>query len=163
KRAEELAKLGYVAFAADMYGEGKRAEHAKEAGEMAGQVRANVAGWRQRALAGLETLKSQPQCDPKKLAAIGYCFGGATVLQMAYGGADLAAVVSFHGALPAASDAEAKQIKAAILVCHGGADAFIPAEAIQAFRGALDKNKVAYEFVSYPGVVHSFTVPDADK
>jgi dienelactone hydrolase len=163
KRAEQLAGLGYVAFAADMYGQGKRAAHPKEAGEMAGQVRANVEAWRKRATAALAVLKAQPQCDPKKLAAIGYCFGGSTALQLAYAGTDLRAVVSFHGALPTATDAEAKQIKAAILVCHGAEDTFIPAEAIKAFRDALDKNKVRYEFVSYPGAVHSFTVPEAEK
>jgi dienelactone hydrolase len=163
KRADQLARLGYVAFAADMYGGGKRAAHPKEAGEMAEQVRANVEGWRKRATAALETLKAQPQCDPKKLAAIGYCFGGATVLQLAYGGADLQAVVSFHGALPAATDTEAQKIKAHILVCHGADDTFIPAAAIKAFRDVLDKNKVRYEFISYPGVVHSFTVPSANE
>ncbi len=150
KRADQLAQLGYVAFAADMYGEGKRPEHPKEAGEMAGQVRANTEAWRRRAKAALDTLKAQPQCDPKRLAAIGYCFGGATVLQLAYSGEDLRAVVSFHGALPAATEAEAKKIKAEILVCHGADDSFIPPEAIKAFREVLDKNMARYEFVSYP-------------
>jgi dienelactone hydrolase len=163
KRAEQLAELGYIAFAADMYGEGKTTAHPKEAGEMAGKVRANVADWRQRAAAALDVLKSQPQCDKTKLAAIGYCFGGSTALQMAFAGADLTAVVSFHGALPTPTPAEAKQVKAAILVCHGAADTFIPDKAIKDFRDALDKAGVKYEFVAYPGVVHSFTVPDADK
>jgi dienelactone hydrolase len=150
-------------MAADMYGEGKTAEHPKEAGEMATKVRANVEDWRKRAAAALDVLKSQPQCDPGRLAAIGYCFGGSTVVQMAYAGMDLKAVVSFHGALPTPTDSEVKQIKAAILICHGAADTFIPEKAIKAFRDALDKGGVKYEFVSYPGVVHSFTVPDADK
>ena len=163
-RAEQLAKLGYVAFAADMYGDGKVVDHPKDAGAMAGKVRANVDAWRKRALAGLEVLKSQPQCDKSKLAAIGYCFGGSTVLQLALAGTpDLQAVVSFHGALPAPSEAEAKQVKAAILVCHGANDSFIPEKAIAAFRGALDKAGVKYDFQSYSGAVHSFTVPDADK
>jgi dienelactone hydrolase len=163
KRTEELAKLGYIAFAADMYGEGKTAEHPKEAGEMAGKVRANVAAWRKRALAALEVLKSQPQCDKSKLAAIGYCFGGSTALELAYAGADLEAVVTFHGALPVPTAEEVKQIKPAILICNGAADSFIPASVIQKFRQALDQGGAKYEFVSYPGAVHSFTVKEADK
>ena len=162
-RAEQLAKLGYVAFAADMYGDGKTVDHPKDAGEMAGKVRADVAAWRKRALAALDTLKAQPQCDKTKLAAIGYCFGGSTVLQLALAGTDLKAVVSFHGALPAPTEAEAKQVKAAILVCHGADDTFIPEKAIAAFRAALDKAGTKYEFIAYPGARHSFTVADADK
>ena len=162
KRAEQLAKLGYVAFAADMYGEGKVTEHPKEAGEMAAKVRANVQDWRKRAATALGVLASQPQCDKTKLAAIGYCFGGSTALQLAYSGADLKAVITFHAALPAPKE-EAKRIKATILVCHGADDKFIPDEAIKSFRDALDKAGVKYEFVSYPGAVHSFTVPGADK
>jgi dienelactone hydrolase len=162
-RAEQLAKLGYIAFAADMYGEGKTAAHPKEAGEMASKVRANVQDWRKRAAEALEVLKSQPQCDPTKLAAIGYCFGGSTALQLAYSGADLKAVATFHAALPAPTEAEAKRIKATLLICNGADDSFIPAAAIKAFREALDKANVKYEFVSYPGARHSFTVADADK
>jgi dienelactone hydrolase len=162
-RAEQLAKLGYLAFAADMYGEGKVTEHPKEAGEMATKVRANVQDWRKRAATALDVLKAQPQCDKTKLAAIGYCFGGSTALQLAYSGADLKAVVTFHAALPAPTAREAKQIKAAILVCHGADDKFIPDQAIKAFRDALDKASVKYEFVNYPDTVHSFTVPGADK
>jgi dienelactone hydrolase len=162
-RAEQLAKLGYVAFACDMYGEGKVTEHPKEAGEMAAKVRMNVETWRKRAEVALDTLKAQPQCDKTKLAAIGYCFGGSTALQLAYTGADLKAVATFHAALPAPSEEDAKKIKATILVCHGGADTFIPETAIKNFKGGLDKAGVKYEFVSYPGVTHSFTVPDAAK
>ena len=163
KRAEELAKLGYVAFAADMYGQGKTVNHPKDAGEMAGKVRANVEDWRKRATAALETLKAQPQCDKTKLAAIGYCFGGSTALQLAFSGADLKAVVSFHGALPTPAPADVKQIKGTILICHGADDSFIPEKAIKDFREALDKGGVKYDFVAYPGAKHSFTVADADK
>ena len=162
-RAEQLAKLGYVAFAADMYGEGKVTDHPKVAGEMAAKVRANIQDWRKRAATALDVLTAQPQCDKTKLAAIGYCFGGSTALQLAYSGANLKAVVTFHAALPAPTPEEAKQIKAAILVCHGADDKFIPDQAIKSFRDALDKAGVKYEFVSYPDTVHSFTVPDADK
>lgn len=162
-RAEQLAKMGYIALAADMFGEGKTSEHPQEAMAMGRNVRQNVAAWRRRAMAGIEALKAQPQCDPSNLAAIGYCFGGSTVLELAYGGADLKAVVSFHGALVPAKPDEVKNIKAAILVCHGADDSFISASAIKAFRDALDAGGVKYEFVSYPGVVHSFTVPGAEK
>jgi dienelactone hydrolase len=163
KRAEQLAKEGYIAFAADMYGEGKNTDHPNEAGQMATKVRANIADWRKRAADALDVLKAQPQCDPTKIGAIGYCFGGSTALELAYSGADLKAVVTFHGALPTPSEADAKRIKASILVCHGAADSFVPQTAIKAFRAALDKAGTEYEFVPYPGVVHSFTVPDADR
>src|SRR5207247_5887959 len=103
------------------------------------------------------------QCAKSTLAAIGYCFGGSTALQLAYAGTDLKAVVSFHGALSQVKPDEAKQIKAAILVCHGADDPFIPAMAVKAFRDALDKAGVKYEFIAYPAAEHSFTVPDADK
>ena len=146
-----------------MYGDGKTVNHPKEAGEMATKVRANVENWRKRAAVALDVLRAQPECDKSRVAAIGYCFGGSTVLQMAFAGMDLKAVVSFHGALPTPTAEEVKQIKPAILVCHGAADTFIPEKAIQAFRGALDKGGAKYEFVAYPGVKHSFTVPEADK
>jgi dienelactone hydrolase len=163
QRAEQLAKLGYIALAADMYGDGKSTTHPKEAGEMSSKVRMNVEDWRKRASGALEVLKSQPQCDKMNLAAIGYCFGGSTALQLAFSGADLKAVVSFHGALPVPTEDEVKQIKAAILVCHGADDKFIPAKVIDAFRQALDKGGVKYEFIAYPGAVHSFTVPNAES
>jgi dienelactone hydrolase len=162
-RAMQLAKLGYLAFACDMYGGGKVAEHPKEAGEMAGQVRANVDEWRKRAVAALDVLKSQPDCDQHKLAAIGYCFGGTTALQLAMTGADLKAVATFHAGLPAPTVEDAKKIKARLLICNGADDAFVTADAIQKFRDALDSAKVKYEFVNYRGAHHSFTVPNADK
>lgn len=163
QRTEQLAKLGYVAFAADMYGEGKTVEHPKEAGQMSSKVKANVETWRKRAAAGLDVLTSQPQCDKTKVAAIGYCFGGSTALQLAFSGADLNAVVTFHAGLVTPTAKEAKKTKASILVCNGGADTFISAQSIKEFRAALDKAKVDNEFVSYPGAKHSFTVPSADK
>lgn len=163
ERARQLAALGYVAFAADMYGDGKTVTHPQDAGAMAAKVRMNVSAWRKRARAALEVLQSQPQCDPQRIAAIGYCFGGSTVLQLAYSGADLKAVATFHAALPVATAEEAQRLRPRILVCHGAEDKFIPQDAITAFRSALDKAGVKYEFVAYPGAVHSFTVPDADS
>ncbi|GIX05309.1 MAG: dienelactone hydrolase [Planctomycetaceae bacterium] len=163
KRARQLAELGYVALAADMYGEGKTVDHPQDAGAMAARVRANVQGWRRRAQAGLSTLKQQPPCNPQRVAVIGYCFGGATALQLAYSGAEIQAVATFHAALPTPSPEEARAIKPRILVCHGADDTFISAEAINKFRQALDDAHVMYEFLSIPGAVHSFTVPDADR
>jgi dienelactone hydrolase len=162
-RAEQLAQLGYVALAADMYGDGKSTTHPDEAGQMAKQVRDNLPEWRQRAEAGLDTLKAQPQCDKTRLAAIGYCFGGSTALQLAFSGADLKAVATFHAALPPPTPEDVRRTKATLLICHGADDKFIPDASIKAFREALDKGGVKYEFISYPGAVHSFTVPEADK
>jgi dienelactone hydrolase len=162
-RAEQLAKMGYIALAADMFGGGKASDHPQEAMAMGRKVRQNIDAWRRRALAGIDALKAQPQCDPSRLAAIGYCFGGSTVLELAYAGTPLKAVVSFHGAPVAARPDEVKDIKAAILMCHGADDSLIPASAIKAFRDPLDQGGVKYEFVAYPGAVHSFTVPGAEN
>jgi dienelactone hydrolase len=162
ERARQLAELGYVAFAADMYGEGKTVDHPQEAGQMAAQVRANVGEWRARAAEALSVLKSQPNCSPDRVAVIGYCFGGSTALQLAYSGADLDAVVTFHAALPPPTPAEARQIKPRLLINHGADDPFIPTQAVDAFRNVLNEAKVPYEFVSYPGARHSFTVRSAD-
>jgi dienelactone hydrolase len=162
-RCKQLAALGYVAFAPDMYGEGRVTEHPKDAGEMSGAVRKDVKVWRGRAEAGLKQLKAQPTVDPARCAAIGYCFGGSTCLELAYDGADLKAVVTYHAGLPAPTEAEAKAIKPKILICNGDDDTFIPADAIKALRAAFDAAKVKYEFVGYKGAVHSFTVPHADK
>ena len=162
KRARMLAGLGYIAFCADMYGNGKVVDHPRDAGAMATEVRKNVQTWRAKAQAGLKILKAQPQTDPSKLAAIGYCFGGSTALQLAYSGADIQAVATFHAALPIPTDEEAKAIKAKILVCHGANDNFITPETIAAFKGALEKAGVHLQFESYPNAVHSFTVVGID-
>ena len=163
KRAEQLAGLGYVAFAVDMYGDGKTTEHPKEAGKMAGMVRANEKEWLARGKAGLKILRNHPHVDGQKLAAIGYCFGGSTALKLAHAGTDLAAVVSFHGALPIPSAEEVKGIKAKILICHGAADSFIKEDTIQQVRGAYEKGGVDYEMIYFGGARHSFTVPDANS
>lgn len=161
RRAEQLAQLGYVALAADMYGEGKFTDHPEEAGAMAESVRKNLKIWLGRAHAALQTLREQDNVDPSRIAAIGYCFGGATVLQLAYSGADLKAVASFHGSLPVPESTKA--IKAKILILHGADDTHVKPEDVQKIKSVLDQGKVPYKFVSYPGAVHGFTVPDADK
>jgi dienelactone hydrolase len=163
KRAEQLAGLGYVAFAADMYGGGKTTEHPKEAGAMATTVRMNQKDWLARANAGLKVLRDNPLVDSKKLASIGYCFGGSTSLALANSGSDIKAAVSFHGALLVPSDDEAKKITTKILICHGAMDSFIKEDTIQKMRGAYDRNKVDYQMIYYGGAVHSFTVPAADS
>ncbi len=163
KRAEQLAALGYVAFACDMYGEGKTTQHPKEAGEMATAVRKNVKEWQARARAALKILRDDSKVDPKRLAAIGYCFGGSTALQLAYSGADLDAVVTFHAALPVPEGGQAKGIKAKLLICHGAADPFVKDEAVAKARSAWEEAKVDYEVNYYGGAQHSFTVPGIDK
>jgi dienelactone hydrolase len=162
KRAEQLAGMGYVAFAVDMYGDGKTTEHPKEAGAMAGMVRMNQKEWLARANAGLQILRDHPLVEGKNLAAIGYCFGGSTALTLANAGSDIKAAVSFHGALPIPSEENVKGIKAKILICHGAADAFIKEDTILKMRGAYDKGGVDYQMIYFGGAVHSFTVPGAD-
>jgi dienelactone hydrolase len=162
-RCKQLAELGYVAFAGDMYGEGKSVDHPDDARKMATAVRENVKVWRGRAAAALKVLAEQPNVDPSKLAAIGYCFGGSTCLELAYSGADLKAVATFHAGLPTPTPEEAKAIKARLYIANGADDTFIPEKAINAFKEALDKAGVKYKFDNFPGAVHSFTVPHADK
>ena len=162
-RAKQLAELGYVAFAVDMYGEGKTTEHPSEAGQWAAQVRSNQQEWLGRAKAGLDVLKKQQGVDTSRLAAIGYCFGGSTALQLAFSGAELQGIVSFHGALPVPTDEQVQRTKASLLVCHGSQDSFIPEETCQKFRAALDKGQADYAMIYYGGARHSFTVPTADE
>ena len=163
ERATDLAKLGYVAFCPDMYGEGKVVDHPKEAGEMSGMVRKNVKVWQGRAAAGLKVLTSQAQTDSANLAAIGYCFGGSTALQLAYSGADLKAVVTFHAGLPTPTPEEAKAVKARVLVCNGADDTFVSPDSIAALKAAMKNADKTMEFENYPDTVHSFTVKGADK
>jgi len=162
-RARMLAELGYVAFAADMYGEDKVTEHAADAQGWMKQITANVEAWQARALRGLQVLETDERVDPEKLAAVGYCFGGATVMQLAYAGADLDAVVSFHGSLPPATPEQQSRIKARVLAAHGDADAFMPPERLAAFKAALEAAGVDWELDIYGGARHGFTNPDATK
>ncbi len=162
-RAEQLASVDYVAFACDMYGNGKHTEHPQDAARMAGEVRRSIDVWQGRAQAALKVLQDDKHVDATKLAAIGYCFGGSTALELAYSGADLKAVATFHAALPTPTEEQAKAIKAQILINQGAADAFVPEKACEALRAALNKADVPYEFIYYGGAHHSFTVPGADK
>lgn len=164
KRAEMLAELGYTAFAIDMYGDGKTAEHPDDASGFANQVSANMNSiGKERFLAALEALKAHPMVDANKIAAIGYCFGGGTVLHMARYGVDLKGVVSFHGSLKTETPAQPGDIKAKILVCHGAADKFTSPEDVQAFKDEMGKAGADYKFISYEGAMHGFTNPNADE
>ena len=163
KRAGMLAELGFVAFAADMYGDNKVTASPDQARQWMQHVTVDVDLWRERANLGLAQLKASELVDTQKLAAIGYCFGGGTVLQMAYGGADLRGVVSFHGSLPAAPEEAKSKIKPKILALHGQADAMIPPEIVQNFEARLTAADANWELISYGGVRHGFTNPDAGK
>lgn len=161
RRAEQLAGLGYAAFALDMYGKGVRAKDPQEAAQMAGRFKSDRKLMRDRARAGLEVLKKQPMVDSGKLAAMGYCFGGQVSLELARAGEPLAGVVSFHGALDTPTPQDAKNVKGKVLALHGGADPFVPPEHVAAFQKEMEEAKVDYQFVSYgPGVVHGFTNPN---
>jgi len=162
-RAEQLAKLGYVAFAADMYGDGKATDTAKEAGQWAGEVKGDNAMLRARAAAALDQLKADPRVDASRIAAIGYCFGGTVSLELARAGAPLAAVVSFHGDLSTKQPNDAANIKAKVLICTGGDDAFVPPAQITAFEEEMRNAKVDYQVIVYGGAHHAFTNPDADR
>ena len=162
-RAEMLAKLGYIAFAVDMYGNGTVADHPKEAGKFAMAVMQKMDTARARFDAGLRLLREQPQTDPSKIAAIGYCFGGGIVLRMALGGTDLNGVVSFHGDLPTDSITNPKDVKARMLICNGAADPLNPPDKIEAFEKKMNSANLNYKLINYPGAKHSFTNPAADS
>ncbi len=161
-RAEQLAQLGYVAFATDMYGAGVTTADPKRAGELAGQFYGKPL-MAERAQAGLDQLLATGLVKKGQVAAIGYCFGGSTVQALAYSGAPLAGIVSFHGGLiPVPAGAAAKN-KAKILVCHGAVDPFVSQDEVDAFRKAMNDGKFDYQFISYAGAVHAFTNPGADQ
>ncbi|MBU0655916.1 MAG: dienelactone hydrolase family protein [Gammaproteobacteria bacterium] len=162
KRAEMLAELGYVAFAADMYGDNKVTDKPDQAREWMTEVTSDVDAWRGTALAGLEQLKKSDKVDAEKLAAVGYCFGGGTILQTAYSGtSDLDGVVSFHGSLPSAPDGT--EINTKVLAFHGNADAMVPADTVNKFEAQMEKSGADWQFVAYGGARHAFTNPDAGK
>jgi dienelactone hydrolase len=161
KRAEQLAALGYVAFALDMYGKGVHAKDAKEAASLASTYKNDRKLMRARARAGLDVLQKQPLADTQRLAAIGYCFGGTTALELARDGAELAGVVSFHGDLSTPSPEDAKNIKAKVLAQHGADDPFVPPPQVAAFEEEMRKGGVDWQLIAYGGAVHSVTNPGA--
>ena len=163
KRATKLAALGYVAFALDMYGKDKVTDHPEQAKEFSKQVTGNVESWQKRALAGLAVLKKQSVTDSSRIAAIGYCFGGSTVQQLAYSGANIKGIVSFHGSLIPPSESAIKQTKAKFLICHGASDPFTKPEALQAYITSMNASGIDWKIVIYAHAKHAFTNPDADK
>ena len=157
KRADMLAQLGYTVLAVDIYGKGVRPDNPKDAGAMAGKFKENRALLRARIQAGLAELRRQPQTDSARIAAIGYCFGGTTVLELARSGADVAGVVSFHGGLNTPTPADARNIKAKVLVLHGADDPFVPPAEVTAFEEEMRQGGVDWQLVAYGGAVHAFT------
>jgi dienelactone hydrolase len=156
-RAEQIVKLGYVAFVADIYGKGVRPKNSEEASQQARKFRADRPLLRARAQAALDELKKRSFVDPNRVAAIGYCFGGGTVLELARSGASIAGVISFHGNLDTPKPDDAKNIKGKVLVLHGADDPNVPAQAVQAFQDEMRNARVDWEFVAYGGAVHAFT------
>ena len=157
KRAEMLAKLGYNVFAVDIYGKGIRPTNPKEAGAQAGKFKNNIALLRARVNAGLDVLRQQELTDPKRIAAIGYCFGGTTVLELARSGADVAGIVSFHGGLSTPNPDDAKNIKGKVLALHGADDPHVTPKEVEAFESEMRNAKVDWQLVAYGGAVHAFT------
>lgn len=162
-RADRLAALGYVALAADPYGDATVARDLPHAIELMNGVVGDVNKWRARAQAALDALIAQPGVDKAKLAAIGYCMGGSTSQELGRSGAPLAAIVSFHGGLQMAKPEDCKNIRGKVLVCTGADDPMIPPAQVTAYIEQMQKTKVDWQVHSYGGVVHSFTNPDADK
>jgi dienelactone hydrolase len=160
-RCRKLAELGYVAFGADIYGKGIRPVTPQEAGATAGKFKKDQKLMRARVNAALDVLRGNPLCDPKRMAAIGYCFGGTCVLELARSGAEVAGVVSFHGGLSTANPADAKNIRGKVLVLHGGDDPHVPPKEVQAFEDEMRAAGVDWQFVAYGGAVHAFTNPSA--
>ena len=163
KRARMLAQLGYTALALDMYGEGRQAHHPDDAGKFAGELAKNLPLAKKRFEAAMEYLRQQKNVDAKNIAALGYCFGGSVVLQMARLGEDLKGVVSFHGNLATEHPAQPGEIKGRIISFTGTDDPMIPAEQVAAFKQEMEKAGADYKVVTFAGVKHSFTNPAADE
>jgi len=157
RRAELLALRGLTVLCADVYGKGIRAENPKDAATLAGKYKADRPLLRARINAALDFLRKQDRVNPQRIAAIGYCFGGTTVLELARSGADVKGVVSFHGGLSSPAPADAKNIKCKVLALHGANDPFVPPEEVQAFEKEMRDANVDWQFVAYGGAVHAFT------
>src|SRR5664279_2989810 len=159
--SDDLARLGYVALAADIFGEGVHPKDTSEAGKLAGSFKGDRALYRRRIAAALETLKAQKGVDGSRLAVIGFCFGGTGALEAARGGLPVKGVVSFHGGLDVPAGYAPGPISAKVLVCHGADDPFVPAKDVAAFQDEMRKSKADYVFVAYGGAVHAFTQKEA--
>ena len=162
-RAEQLAQLGYVAFAADMYGDAKTTDDPNDATKWMTSVKSDLNTLRARAQAALDVLSKDPHVDPAHIAAIGYCFGGTVALELARSGAPLVGVVSFHGGLDTPHPEDAKNIKGKILACTGGDDAFVPPAQVTAFEDEMRQGHVDWQVIVFGGAHHAFTNPQADS
>ncbi|MEI6438444.1 MAG: dienelactone hydrolase family protein [Candidatus Omnitrophota bacterium] len=158
-RANMLARLGYVAFAVDIYGKGVRPKTTEEAGALASKYKGDRKLLQARILAALSLLKAEALVDPSRTAAIGYCFGGTAVLELARSGAELNGIVSFHGGLSNPSPENAKNIKTQVLVLHGADDPFVPPAEVASFEQEMKAAGRDYTLIKYPGAVHAFTNP----
>jgi dienelactone hydrolase len=163
QRAEQLAGLGYVGFAVDMYGKGITTDDPKRAGELSGQFKKDPVLLRARIGQALDVLKKDPRVDGNRIAAIGYCFGGTTALELARSGAPVLGVVSFHGGLETARPEDARNIKGRVLVLAGGDDPFVPPAQVNAFEDEMRKAGADWQVTLYGGAMHSFTNPVADR
>lgn len=161
ENARMLAEAGFTALAVDMYGNGKQADHPEDASAFSGAVMQDFSGASDRFKAAMELLHRHPSVDTSSTGAVGFCFGGGVALNMARMGANLDAVVSIHGSLGAVEPANAGEVNANILVLTGGADPFVPQDAIDAFKAEMDAAGVNYEVVSYEGAMHAFSNPEA--
>ena len=161
--ARKLAKAGFVGFALDMYGDGKQAHHPKDAGAMSGEIRKNLDLMQTRFNAARDFLGRQSNVDSTRVGAVGYCFGGTVVLQMARLGEDLRGVVSLHGGLGTEQPAEKGKVKSKVLVLTGAADPFVPKEQVEGFKQEMQKAGADFRVVSYAGAKHSFTNPAATE
>ena len=155
--ADRLAELGYVAVAADIYGEGVRPKDSGEAAALAGKYKGDRSLYRQRIRAGLEALKAQPGVDPSRLAVIGFCFGGTGALEAARANMPVRGVVSFHGGLDAGPEPTVGPIRPKVLVCHGDDDPTMSPQVVAGFHDEMRKAKADYVFIAYSGAVHGFT------
>jgi len=163
ERARRLAELGYVALAADMFGDRRQARNLQEVAKLVSELRNEPETLRARGRAALATLGALPQVDANRLGAIGFCFGGSVVLELARDGADLKAVVSFHGVLATRTPAVSANVKASVLVCTGADDPLAPSEQVAAFENEMRGAGVRdWQVISYGNTLHGFTNPAAD-
>ncbi|MEX0774422.1 MAG: dienelactone hydrolase family protein [Phycisphaeraceae bacterium] len=162
RRARELAELGYVALAVDMYGQGKTTTDPKQAGQWAGEVRKDLNLMRQRAAKALDLVKQDPRVDAQHVGAIGYCFGGGVVLELARSGAAVEVVVSFHGTVTTQQPAEKGRIKARVLICNGADDTAVSPQDRAALQQEMDAAGADWTWIDFAHAVHAFTNPAAD-
>jgi len=163
RRARELAELGFVAMATDVYGDGREALDSTEAGTLMNGLFADVPSLSERLRAAYDNLRAHPLIDSDRIGAMGYCMGGALSLHMGRIGVPLRGVVSFHGSLGRAHQANKSEFKASVLICHGEADTLVPLEDQVAFRKEMDDLGVDYQFNAYSGAKHGFTNPEATE